>query len=742
MADLQTASAQWDSIVTQTPEHGSIVVTPSSITALDDRNTDTGNNNNSKNESASHVGKRLSGSIKDVRIQAVPDAGYVFAGWKNIEKDKIVSNSVTCLVRETEVANYMPVFTEANYQEINVLGSHSDVNSNPSNIRASSEMLPPNSNDGPAWYAFDKSNGNPNTTTLWHEKYRDSAAAALGTTAGSSSVWVEVKLSGNQKVKRVTVTPRSGANYVTRPKDYKILVANTTAETPADSDFVVAASGTFADNTNEKTIELPVAVQPSHIRIAIYSLYKYNNNYMAIANIGLYENTADTSTGAKVIAIQAPTVNDVDMGSVSISKDKLLEGIDTDVTLTATPKAGYRFVKWIVNDQSGKGVSEITDATATVTMNGKDDASYQAIFAKDAEVSISLDSTYLEMTLKNEGTVSQTLTATLGNAGENTAVTWESSNQQVATVANGVVTAVGEGEATITATAAADTTKSATCTVVVHAAPSLETLKALLAQADTAVDAVTSYSAESRESLRTKKDSIEANMPSEQDAITAAEEELRTALEGLVEIYKISVPNDDNIVLDSDEKEDVGSNATSDNTSKWIYTPLFAKVSLSVKNAMTDSGVFAGWVYESKTVSTSTSYKFYVIGDMELSVTYTKPAKKEVNLFCTSKYSTSAGKLSFIGKRSVPSDYKVVEHGIVITDETGWAKYENNQSAFVKGATRTKKSVATGKANNGTYEAKLKCGKNEKWYGRSYVTYSDGHTTYTVYSEIENYPHN
>ena len=52
------------------------------------------------------------------------------------------------------------------------------------------------------------------------------------------------------------------------------------------------------------------------------------------------------------------------------------------------------------------------------------------------------------------------------------------------------------------------------------------------------------------------------------------------------------------------------------------------------------------------------------------------------------------------------------------------------------------REMANGKANNGTYEAKMKCGKNEKWYGRSYVTYSDGHTTYTIYSEVESYPHN
>ena len=98
---------------------------------------------------------------------------------------------------------------------------------------------------------------------------------------------------------------------------------------------------------------------------------------------------------------------------------------------------------------------------------------------------------------------------------------------------------------------------------------------------------------------------------------------------------------------------------------------------------------------------------------MDLTYTTGERKQEEVNLFCNSKYNTSIGKLSFIGKRMVPTMYKVIEHGIVITDATGWRKYENNQNAFVKKASRTKTSIAKGKANNGTYEAKLACGKNE-----------------------------
>ena len=74
------------------------------------------------------------------------------------------------------------------------------------------------------------------------------------------------------------------------------------------------------------------------------------------------------------------------------------------------------------------------------------------------------------ITLNEEET--QTLTATVSpeNA-SNKNVTWESDDESVATVANGVVTAVGAGDATITCKSVADETKYAECAVHVNASP-------------------------------------------------------------------------------------------------------------------------------------------------------------------------------------------------------------------------------------------------------------------------------
>jgi uncharacterized protein YjdB len=134
-------------------------------------------------------------------------------------------------------------------------------------------------------------------------------------------------------------------------------------------------------------------------------------------------------------------------------------------------------------DQDGK-VTAVGEGTATITAQATGyDAAGKKIY-QPASVSyvvtvtpgavpvtsITLNETNLN---KKVGDAAVTLTATVApdDATDKT-VTWESSNTSVATVADGVVTFVGAGTATITATATngtADTAddKSATCAVTV-----------------------------------------------------------------------------------------------------------------------------------------------------------------------------------------------------------------------------------------------------------------------------------
>ena len=228
-------------------------------------------------------------------------------------------------------------------------------------------------------------------------------------------------------------------------------------------------------------------------------------------------------------------------------------------------------------------------------------------------------------------------------------------------------------------------------------------------------------------------------------AIAAEEAKLRTAMDNLVELYKVTIKSEEAALEDLilTAVDDDGEDAGSDTTGKWIYVPMFSRVKVTAPGTANDAN-FAQWQiptkgFEGKVMCTTTSYTFYVVENMTLEASYVE-AKPEVNIFCAGRYLTSLGKISFVAKRSVDKSYRVIEHGIIITDETGWTKlYDGNRNAMVKGATRTKKSVAKGTANNGTYEARLKAGKKEKWYGRSYVTYTDGDTTYTVYSDVAPY---
>ncbi len=85
------------------------------------------------------------------------------------------------------------------------------------------------------------------------------------------------------------------------------------------------------------------------------------------------------------------------------------------------------------------------------------------------DVTLTLDKASLDLHVGETGNLVATVTP------EGTAVTWESSNEEVATVANGVVTAVAAGQATITAKAG---DKTATCEVNVTLVPMVTALNA------------------------------------------------------------------------------------------------------------------------------------------------------------------------------------------------------------------------------------------------------------------------
>lgn len=684
-------------------------------------------------ESASIIGKRLSGTTRNVTLYAAPNEGYVFNGWK--KDNAVVSRSSFSLTNTYECANYIPTFTEQ--LSCSLISIQQD------NVRANSAQGTSTGNDGPAWYAFDGIEAHH-----WHTKYNNTGSGEGGIPSSTNKLWIEAGFGSEKNIRKLTYRSRSDV-VSCNAKDYEILAATTTKEQPSDSDFVVVCKGQFADNNEEQTVILPFTVKATHIRLRVSSVYDHNNSYLTASKITLWqEDDANDSDVSKVISVPSVSSNDINLGTVSTDKSLMLDKIDTAVTMTATPASGCHFVKWLITDADG-ATTEKSTAVLNEVVNSNSQYSYMALFAKDAEVSVSLDQTYITMTAGDS--VTQTLTATVKNA-TNSTVDWTTDKPDVATVDNGVITAVSAGEATITATSKEDNTKSATCTVVVNAAPSTDALQALIGEGNKKVlennQGNPHYSnASLTELIKEIEAAQKLTTSTDSEAVAAEEAKLRRALNDLVRLYKVTIKSDEGNLSDLSltAVDGDGEYESSDATGKVIYVPMFSRVKVTAPGTA-NTQKFASWQIPSETpgafgkvMCTTTSYTFYVVENMTLEASYVE-AEPEVNIFCAGRYLTSLGKISFVAKRSVDKSYRVIEHGIIITDQTGWDNlYKNNTNAMVKGATRTKKSIAKGTANNGTYEARLKAGKKEKWYGRSYVTYTDGDATYTVYSDVAPY---
>ena len=168
---------------------------------------------------------------------------------------------------------------------------------------------------------------------------------------------------------------------------------------------------------------------------------------------------------------------DIAVTEVSLNKTSLTLEVGESYTLVVTvspSNATDKSITWSstnssVASVSGGKVTAKSEGTTTITAeahNGKTATCTVTVNEPVPEVvevtSVSLNKTSLTLEIGE----SETLTATvLPSNATDKSVTWTSSAQSVATVANGTVTAVGSGTATITATTSNG--KTATCMVTV-----------------------------------------------------------------------------------------------------------------------------------------------------------------------------------------------------------------------------------------------------------------------------------
>lgn len=209
--------------------------------------------------------------------------------------------------------------------------------------------------------------------------------------------------------------------------------------------------------------------------------------------------TATAKDGSKKTAtckvtVKIPTV--VKVSRVSLNKNDLAltsKGQSYQLSASVSPSnASNKSVKWTSGNpkvatvnSSGK-VTAVANGNTTITATAADGSGKKDICAVTVNIpkpadptptpdptpsvvkvsSVSLNPSSLSLTKKGQ-TAQLSASVSPSNA-TNKSVTWSSSNSNVATVSNGMVTAVGNGSATITATAADGSGKKASCSITVN----------------------------------------------------------------------------------------------------------------------------------------------------------------------------------------------------------------------------------------------------------------------------------
>ena len=235
---------------------------------------------------------------------------------------------------------------------------------------------------------------------------------------------------------------------------------------------------TAATIKDSETLKLTATLQPTGAEGTI----TWTSSYTSIATVdanGLVKGVeaGSTTITAKCGSYSATckvTVTQTPAASVSLDKTTLSLKATETATLSATvlpENATDKTVKWSTSnskiatvDANGK-VTAIAVGNATITAAcGNLSATCQVTVSATPAASITLNKTAI--TLK--ATESETLTANVMPATTtDKTVTWTSSDDKVATVdANGTVTAIAVGKATITATCGS---VKATCAVTVNA---------------------------------------------------------------------------------------------------------------------------------------------------------------------------------------------------------------------------------------------------------------------------------
>lgn len=301
-----------------------------------------------------------------VKYKAVANEGYDFVGWQDSEGN-IVSRDREYVQAVDENTRYTAVFKDYTLQKLDI---KSDT------IYANSEMNQ-NNNDGPASWAF-----NGNTGNWWHSRYNNNGTGSQSGASVSNPIYIQAGFDGAKDVTRILYQSRTtGAGTDNIIKDFEIFAADCEDATPSDDEFVSVMKGTIQNPsyTKEEIIDLPCVVRATHIRIQATSVYGTNNQYVTASKIEMYEETSEDKDVHHIISIaDRVSASDSAMGTATVSPAKVVERLDTQVTLTATANAGHDFERWNVT-----GTAEApAGANAQITFNSENIEHLEAVFVE------------------------------------------------------------------------------------------------------------------------------------------------------------------------------------------------------------------------------------------------------------------------------------------------------------------------------------------------------------------------
>ena len=213
-----------------------------------------------------------------------------------------------------------------------------------------------------------------------------------------------------------------------------------------------------------------------------------------ITAVGL-GNTVVTATvvfdGKAYIASCEVTITDVPVTSVDVTPASVT--INKGGTTTLTAEVGPenvtdRTVTWTSGDaqiatvDANGVVTGVAGGTTQITATANDGSGYSAKCT--VTVNVPVTGLALYKSGENANTAAASISATVEaedtltlvpvftpNDASNQSITWSSNHENIATVANGVVTGVAEGTATITATANGGANVTATCQIAVTPKP-------------------------------------------------------------------------------------------------------------------------------------------------------------------------------------------------------------------------------------------------------------------------------